>query len=153
MPILSNFGKMSQVLPYVAHYAQEELMSLEMGCNVLTDGQVWQFMSMCAPECQFWQTASISIWLEIVWHTMSKIVRHALICPKYVYYGLLWSAMMKDYQLWSTILRTTNSTTVSPVLKNSVKECEICSRRAYWAKYGGMWTNKASKSPVHLIKA
>jgi hypothetical protein len=40
MPILSNFGKMSQVLPYVAHYAQEELMSLEMGCNVLTDGQV-----------------------------------------------------------------------------------------------------------------
>jgi hypothetical protein len=40
MPVLPNFGKISQVLSYVAQYAEEGLMSLEMGYNVLTDRQV-----------------------------------------------------------------------------------------------------------------
>jgi hypothetical protein len=76
-------------LSYVAQYAEEGLMSLEMGYNVLTDRQVWQFMSMYAPEMPV-LTNCVDIY---------------------------------DYQLWSRII---NSTTVSPVLKNSVKECGIC---------------------------
>jgi len=135
MPVLPNFGKISQVLPYVAQYAKGRLMSLEIGYNCLTVGHVWQFMSMYDPDLPV-LTNCVFVWLKIMWHITSKIVIHALICPKVVYYGLLWWAMIKSYHLWSSILRISTSTTLSLVLRNSVKKCEICSRRAHRAKYG-----------------
>jgi len=145
MSVLPNFEKISQVLPYVAQYSKEGLMSLEMGYNCLTDGHVSQFMSMYAPELAV-LTNCVFVWLKIMWHTMTKIVIHAVICPKDVYYGLLWWVMIKNYQLWSRILRISTSTTVSLVLKNSVKKFVRVGHTV--PSMGWMWTNEAPKSSV-----
>jgi len=47
----------------------------------------------------------------------------------------------------------TNSTTVSPVLINSAEEYEVRPSRAHCAKYGEIWTKKATKYPVCLAMA